>query len=176
MTDLQAFAILLFGFLVTAVLDITSWAARILDIVFPDIETKYGFVNTKAEYVYGDSVAYYTPIYVKVNNMIDILSIDSLAVKYGENNWVTCIEPGKQMKEFCEIKDVETWTENGWTRLYRVIRHKLVSSKKMYRIVTPTGLIDVTAAPLDKSTEDINTLVFLCRLSCAINKLLYVSN
>jgi DNA polymerase elongation subunit (family B) len=40
-----------------------------------DINTKYGFVNTKAEYVYGDSVANYTPVYVKVNGQIDILMI-----------------------------------------------------------------------------------------------------
>ena len=104
----------------------------------------HGPVLTKAEYIYGDSVANYTPVYVKVNNQIDILTIEELAEKYGKNNWVMCEEPGKQDKEFCELENVETWTENGWTTLYRVIRHELASHKKMMRVLTHTGLVDVT--------------------------------
>ena len=109
-----------------------------------DIETNYGLVNTHSEYVYGDSVANYTPVYIKVNNKIDILTIEQLAEKYGNNNWITCIEPGKQEKEFCELLNVETWTEKGWTKLYRVIRHKLAPHKKMIRVLTHTGCVDVT--------------------------------
>ena len=105
---------------------------------------KYGPVLTKAEYIYGDSVANYTPVYVRVNKMIDILTIENLAEKYGENKWMNCIEPGKQEKEVCELNNVETWTEKGWTPLYRVIRHKLASHKKMIRILTHSGLVDVT--------------------------------
>lgn len=104
----------------------------------------HGPVLTKAEYIYGDSVANYTPVYVKVNNQIDILTIEELAEKYGKNNWVMCKEAGKQDKEFCELENVETWTENGWTTLYRVIRHELASHKKMMRVLTHTGLVDVT--------------------------------
>ncbi len=104
----------------------------------------HGLVLTNAEYIYGDSVAKYTPIYVKYNNCIDILTIDELANKYGNNNWVKSSEPGKQDKEFCELNNIETWTECGWTKLYRVIRHELASHKKMVRITTNTGLVDVT--------------------------------
>ena len=39
---------------------------------------------------------------------------------------------------------VETWSEKGWTRLHRVIRHVLAPHKKMMRIVTHTGIVDVT--------------------------------
>ena len=109
-----------------------------------DVDTKYGFVNTKAEYIYGDSVANYTPVYVKINDNIDILTIEHLAEKYGNNNWVTCIEEGKQEKEYCELTNVETWTEKGWTKLFRVIRHQLASHKKMIRVLTHTGCVDVT--------------------------------
>jgi hypothetical protein len=116
---------------------------------------KYGPVLTKAEYIYGDSVARYTPIYVSTfqkcltndnvdKRIIDILSIEQLAEKYGNNNWITCTEPGKQEKEFCELEGLETWSEKGWTKLYRVIRHKLAPHKKMIRILTHTGLVDVT--------------------------------
>ena len=123
-----------------------TFAKKVVEECYADtnIETKHGFVNTKAEYVYGDSVANYTPVYIKVNNQLDIVTIEQLAEKYGNNNWVTCMEPGKQEKEFCELVGIETWTEKGWTRLHRVIRHALASHKKMMRILTHTGLVDVT--------------------------------
>lgn len=105
---------------------------------------EHGPVLSKAEYIYGDSVANYTPVYIKVNGDIQILTIEHLAEKYGNNNWITCSEEGKQEKEYCELNDIETWTEKGWTKLYRVIRHKLASHKKMVRILTHTGLVDVT--------------------------------
>ena len=104
----------------------------------------HGLVLTKAEYIYGDSVANYTPIYIKHNKIISILTIEELANKYGNSNWIKCSEPGKQEKEFCELKNIETWSEKGWTKLYRVIRHELALHKKMFKILTHTGLVDVT--------------------------------
>ena len=123
-----------------------TFAKKVVEECYADtnVDTKYGFVNTKAEYVYGDSVGNYTPVYVKVNGKIDILTIEQLSEKYGNNNWIKCVEPGKQEKEFCELNNVETWTENGWTKLFRVIRHQLSSHKKMIRVLTHTGCVDVT--------------------------------
>ena len=124
-----------------------TYAKRIIEECYGNkiCETeKYGPVLTKAEYIYGDSVANYTPVYVKVNGELNIETIENLAIKFGNNNWITCKEEGKQEKEFCELKNVETWTDRGWTKLFRVIRHKLASHKKMIRILTHTGLVDVT--------------------------------
>jgi len=133
-----------------------TYAKRVVEECYEDIDidTKYGLVNTKAEYVYGDSVANYTPVYVstfkkaggknELTRVVDILTIEQLAEKYGENLWIKCVEPGKQEKEFCELEGVETWTEKGWTRLHRVIRHALAPWKKMVRILTHTGCVDVT--------------------------------
>jgi DNA polymerase elongation subunit (family B) len=124
-----------------------TYAKKIIENCYGDsiCNTKnHGPVLTKAEYIYGDSVANYTPIYIKCNDIIEILTIDNLAVKYGNNNWIKCTEEGKQEKEFCELEGIETWTEKGWTKLNRVIRHQLVSHKKMFRILTHTGLVDVT--------------------------------
>jgi len=133
-----------------------TYAKRVVEECYADtdVDTKYGLVNTKAEYVYGDSVANYTPVYISTfkkgetkeekNRIIDILTIEQLAEKYGNNLWIKCTEPGKQEKEFCELENIETWTEKGWTRLYRVIRHQLASHKKMLRILTHTGVVDVT--------------------------------
>jgi DNA polymerase elongation subunit (family B) len=153
------------------------YAKKIIEECYGDkiCQTKeHGPVLTKAEYIYGDSVANYTPVYISTfknstlkkstfkksgakeegeeegakeeegERIIDIIIIEELANKYGNNNWVKCSEPGKQEKEFCELEGVETWTDKGWTKLHRVIRHELASHKKMVRISTHTGLIDVT--------------------------------
>lgn len=124
-----------------------TYAKRIIEECYGNkiCDTEHhGPVLSKAEYIYGDSVANYTPIYVKINGKVNVVTIEHLAEKYGENNWIKCLEEGKQEKEVCELKNVETWTEKGWTKLSRVIRHVLASHKKMMRILTHTGLVDVT--------------------------------
>jgi len=124
-----------------------TYAKRIIEECYGDSicnTQNHGPVLTKAEYIYGDSVANYTPIYIKVNNSLDIVTIEHLAEKYGYNNWITCSELGKQEKEFCELNGIETWSEKGWTKLHRIIRHKLADHKKMVRILTHTGMVDVT--------------------------------
>ena len=45
------------------------------------------------------------------------------------------------------IKDniyIETWSSDGWTKLERIIKHELHESKNIIRILTHTGLVDVT--------------------------------
>ena len=106
-------------------------------------------VKTNAEYVYGDSVASYTPVYIRVNNNIEIITVDNIVQKYGNNEWSMCREIDKQDKEFCDLTKnndivIYTWSETDWTILKTVIRHKLVSHKKMFRVLTHTGLVDVT--------------------------------
>jgi DNA polymerase elongation subunit (family B) len=123
------------------------YAKRIIEEVYGDMvyETAiHGPVKTKAEYVYGDSVANYTPVYVRRNGVFDICTIEQLCEKYGNGEWTRCLEDGKQDKEICELPEIETWTERGWTKLYRVIRHTLAPHKKMVRVLTHTGLVDVT--------------------------------
>ena len=124
------------------------YAKRIIEEVYGNMEYDtqcHGPVLTRAEYVYGDSVAAYTPVYVRVNReTVDICTIEHLAIKYGGGIWKKCTEPGKQEKEVCELAGIETWSENGWTRLYRVIRHALAPGKRMVRIITDSAIVDVT--------------------------------
>jgi len=65
-----------------------TYAKNIIENVYGDLEydTKcHGPVLTKAEYVYGDSVASYTPVYVRRANSVhmDIVCISELARIYG---------------------------------------------------------------------------------------------
>jgi DNA polymerase elongation subunit (family B) len=102
--------------------------------------------NYCANIVYGDSVASYTPITLQrtSDKSIVIDTIENIAVKYGNNNWIPCIESGRQDKEGCEIHGLNVWTADGWKDLHRVIRHQLAPHKKMWRVLTHTGLVDVT--------------------------------
>jgi len=138
-----------------------TYGKRVVEEVYGDAKMeskKFGFVNTKAEYIYGDSVANYTPIYVRENGQqVNIIQIDELAKRYGdENGWVYSKEEGKEGKEYCEMipsMNIETWSDKGWTKLHRIIRHRLAPHKKMIRVLTHTGLVDVTD---DHSLVDIN--------------------
>ena len=123
------------------------YAKRIIEEVYGNTiyETAvHGPVKTKAEYIYGDSVSYSTPVYVRKDGMIEIVSIYDLALKYGNGNWASCMEEGKQTKEYCELSDIETWSDNGWTKLYRIIRHQLAPHKKMLTITCNHGEVVVT--------------------------------
>jgi DNA polymerase elongation subunit (family B) len=97
------------------------------------VEREYG-----AEVVYGDSIASYTPVLVKTQGVIQLLTVDSLEV-YSSSGWVSDGE-----KEFCTLDGVFSWTETGWVPIRQLIRHTLVNTKKMVRILTHTGLVDVT--------------------------------
>ena len=124
-----------------------TYAKRMIEEVYGDLvyETAcHGPVKCLAEYVYGDSVANYTPVYIRKNGIVDIVTIEKMGEKYGKGLWVTCREEGKQEKEYCELEGIETWSDKGWTKLHRIIRHVLASHKKMIRISTDQGLVDVT--------------------------------
>ena len=106
--------------------------------------TSHGPVLTKAEYIYGDSVAGYTPVYVRDFGSADvrICSIEDVASLFGA---IPGVWTQRDDKEYCEIRaGVETWSEQGWTPLYRVIRHVLAPHKNMVRVLTHTGCVDVT--------------------------------
>ena len=85
-----------------------------------------------SEVIYGDSVAADTPLLVKINGAFDIVNIEDLGkvfIEYGD-------------KQSCELENVLVWSDTGWTKVFRVIRHKV--SKKMYRVYTEDSFVDVT--------------------------------
>jgi DNA polymerase elongation subunit (family B) len=130
------------------------YAREIIENVYKNmkVDTKFGPMLTNAEYIYGDSVANYTPIIIRKQSnglfeyVSELITIEDLGRKYGFNEWKACIQPGKEDKEYIDMqnKNIDTWTEKGWTELKTIIRHKLASHKKMFRIITYTGCVDVT--------------------------------
>ena len=108
-------------------------------------------INPKV--VYGDSVANYTPIMIRIDkSIIKIIPIEELVKGSEYKECVTeVITTGfckkieiMDKKEYCELSNIESWTEQGWVPVKRVIRHKLDKSKKIIRILTYDGLVDVT--------------------------------
>lgn len=97
--------------------------------------------NNEAEIVYGDSVVSYTPCVILVDKQIRIETIENIPRKYGGDKWITCSDEEKQG---CEINGVKVWSDNGWTDIKRVIRHELSENKKIVRVNTHCGVVDVT--------------------------------
>lgn len=103
------------------------------------VETEFG-----ATVVYGDSVAHYTPVTIRQGGQIAIMSVEELG-RQGE--WKATADGEK---EYCELSGLESWTEEGWTSLHRIIRHRLAPHKKMLRVHLhsafhkTTSWIDVT--------------------------------
>ncbi len=96
--------------------------------------------SCEARVVYGDSVTGDTPLLVKMNNNYYVVSIEELfrVIESTKHKHHTTKEAVR-----C-VQNVEIWTETGWTHIKLVIRHKLALTKKLYRIKTESGIIDVT--------------------------------
>jgi len=87
----------------------------------------------------------YTPILLKnkITGEIITKTIDTIS----ENSWKSydvfkAGDSNRKDKQQIEISEYETWTSKGWSSIKRVIRHKC--NKAIYRVLTHTGLVDVT--------------------------------
>ena len=113
------------------------------------IETFYGGnadarcdVRCEAKTVYGDSVTGDTPLLIKSgqNSEPYYYEIQHLMEKYSNRikNWHS------DKEAVMKLNEIFVWTERGWTEIRKIIRHKLHKSKKLYRITTGAGYVDVT--------------------------------
>ena len=103
----------------------------------------------QCEIVYGDSVSHDTPVLIRENGNERIIQIKDLFEKFngrivpfpefksGEPG-LYCKEQSTPPENYC----LEIWTASGWSPLRRTIRH--YCCKNMYRIITDTGIVDVT--------------------------------
>lgn len=103
-------------------------------------ETLKGY-STCPEVIYGDSVTGDTPLLLrkKVNNECDIIVIKSINLLGNEWKQYGAQNVGKIQDDKISY---EVWTENGWSKIQRVIKHK--TNKKIYEVLTHTGYVRVT--------------------------------
>lgn len=93
-------------------------------------ELRYGkvMILTDADCISGD-----TPLLLKTNrDLFEIKTVDDLT-----SEWYSIGED-----KYCGHVDYKIWSDNEWTDIKRIIKKK--TNKRMYRIVTHTGSIDVT--------------------------------
>lgn len=95
-------------------------------------------VKCMAKVVYGDSVTGDTPILIRLDG--------TKTTYYPIQHLVDWSRAGvwHDDKEMVVPRFIETWTERGWTPIKKVIRHKLHPTKKLYRVTTQSGYVDVT--------------------------------
>jgi DNA polymerase elongation subunit (family B) len=92
--------------------------------------------NYNARIIYGDSVAEDTPLLLRYQGYVFYKRIGDLVNFTSDHN-----RPDGKQECIPEI-EIEVWSDVGWTRIKRVIRHK--TDKEMYRVLTHTGVVDVT--------------------------------
>jgi len=121
----------------------------------------YAKEHFNCEIVYGDSVTSDTPILIRENGKINIYIIEDLFKRFPSKDYpqFKFNETGLFNKEQSVPNLVlEVWTASGWSPLKRVIRHHCY--KNIYRIITPTGIVDVTEdhSLLNEDLEQIKPL------------------
>jgi DNA polymerase elongation subunit (family B) len=112
---------------------------------------EYVETNYNADVIYGDSVMPYTPITYKIDNDIYVNTFENI-----KGNWIDYREfkindKDRYNKEQYLPENISVWTDMGWAKIKRLIRHK--TTKKIYRIMTKSGIVDITE---DHSLLDIN--------------------
>lgn len=90
-----------------------------------------------SDVVYGDSVAGDTPLLLRIEGVVRVCTIQNLVRPHGYTH-------RRDGKESAELENIETWTSQGWTRVHRVIRHRIAPDKKMLRVLTSTGMVECT--------------------------------
>ncbi len=90
--------------------------------------------------VYGDSVAAYTPLVIRTpTGAVHMMTIESV-VDFAKGTWVQRSD-GKLV---CPLNGFQVWSDLGWTEIQQVVRHRLPEDKVLIRVLTDTGMVDVT--------------------------------
>jgi hypothetical protein len=101
-------------------------------------------VDLGIQVVYGDSVTGDTPLLLKKDNMVYIETIQSIfdISKKEEYPGFKMFDKTIRLEKEFSTTDYQVWSDIGWVDIKKVIRHRC--DKKIYRVLTHTGCIDVT--------------------------------
>lgn len=112
---------------------ITATGRRFIESTRKHILDNYAF----AQVIYGDSVTGETPLLLRIRStgMVVVRTIERLWFDGGE-------DIDSSDKQYIDLENVDTWTEQGWTPVDRIMRHR--TTKPIVRVITETGIVDVT--------------------------------
>ena len=125
---------------------VTSYGRKQILFAKAAIEQFYGpgaqdprcTARAMAKVVYGDSVTGDTPLVLRneTTGALFMKRMDELCL----DEWRTYHDT----KDAISLQGISVWTERGFTPIHRIIRHRLHQDKKLFRINTHTGIVDVT--------------------------------
>lgn len=126
-----------------------------IDWFYNEVQTTLSGKNIDPNVIYGDSIlGNEVLMLLNDNNKIEFCRIDKLCDKWiAYDNFKNLLIDDIKTRHSKEQSTVnhKVWTDKGWAKVNRVIRHK--TQKQIFRIVTPTSIIDVTE---DHGLIDIN--------------------
>jgi len=86
--------------------------------------------------VYGDSVLPDTPLLLRHGDVIQTVRIDELEAMEQWFPW----HNSKQQRTVGTL----VWTDQGWSTIRNVVRHRSAKPRQIIRVLTHTGVVDVT--------------------------------
>lgn len=127
---------------------VTAMGRKLITDVVEELKRRYN-----AQIIYGDSVTGDTPILLRRDGIIEIKTIDTIGSTWKSDEKFKPWLPGE--KEQDDTIDYEVWSDKGWVKIKRVIRH--FTSKKIYEVVTGSGYVKATEdhSLLTKNAEEI---------------------
>lgn len=101
-------------------------------------------IDVDIEVIYGDSVVADTPILLrdKETKQVYIKTIDSISDNWENYPEFKIFDKTLRLEKSFATTNLQVYCDLGWTDIKKIIRHK--TNKKIYRILTHTGCVDVT--------------------------------
>lgn len=93
-----------------------------------------------ADVVYGDSVSGDTPILIRDSGESSTARYVEISTLFGKSA-PPLTDVGKC---YAEVQGIDVFTDDGWTPVTRAMRHALEPRKRMFRVHTHMGIVDVT--------------------------------
>ena len=126
---------------------VTSYGRKQILFAKDAIEQFYGpgakdprcTARAMAKVVYGDSVTGDTPLVLR-NEATGSLFMKRMDELCSDDEWHTYHDT----KDAISLQGISVWTERGFTPVHKIIRHRLHQDKKLFRINTHIGIVDVT--------------------------------
>jgi DNA polymerase elongation subunit (family B) len=129
--------------LIQGAASVTAMGRKLITLAVGKIKKEW----SNCKLIYGDSVVGDTPILIRDKNtlivhIINIHELECFGRRWKDYPLFKVDENDRHEKQRVNIKNIEIWTEKGWSCVKRLIKHKV--NKKIYRVYTKNGIVDVT--------------------------------
>lgn len=129
---------------IEAAMSITAKGRELITHVSEHLQKKYSAVVVSGD---TDSCIQATPILIRLNDGKIIYTQIKDLIKYSTPKQIKSYEHDKKNDNgkqyyYVNMEHIEVWSDQGWSKIKYLMRHK--NTKPMYRVVTNTGVVDVT--------------------------------